>query len=376
MGRNTDEWRTELVQLVGLLESFAANYSAHPKPNDAMINSTRESMQHSPFGDFVRDFDRLDATVDVTIVGVLTEPASQMRDALNRPLPWRTSQFIADCSAVAESMKTAISALDNTETSPPQSLEQVVKELENQYLLSLAVTLTGQTGIVQKLAEWRKSSGAPAEAYLDVATFRLLPDPGRGRISMHDLELATNAGYTTFVFGEGFKDFEKFPAIQSMLYGQWFAYVFALWEEQYRGLIATAHGDAPDGDAWRRRDIACPLFGDIRRIRNDFIHNKGVADESAANEVLTWFTEGDPAQISTAQMLSLVELFPAEQLAESPTRAGKGNPKNFPWPVDPDLVDQVQKIAVDKKMTKTTKREIGNEALRLWIAKTTASTDD
>lgn len=67
-------------------------------------------------------------------------------------------------------------------------------------------------------------------------------------------------------------------------------------------------------------------------------------------------------------MLSLVELFPTEDLKIPPTRAGNGNPKNFPWPVSPDLVDEVQKIAAEMKMTKATKREIGNEALRMWIA--------
>ena len=371
MGRTTEGWILELEQLAGLIDGFQKMYAMHPNPNDEMTNGTRGSMQGSPFGEFVRDFDRIDTEQDAFLANALRGPAELMRTALNRDLPWSTSQCIADLTAVAEAMGSAIISLRAGNPGGGTPLDKLIQGLENDYMLSLAVTLTGQTGIVQTLDKWRESRKKPVDAYLDVTSFELVAEPGTGRILMRDLEIATDSGYTTFVIGEGFKDFEKFPAIQSMLYGQWFAYIFSLWEEQYRGQIARAHGLAPDGEPWTSRDISSPLFGDIRRIRNDFIHNKGVVDEASDNEVLTWFKEGETAKISAAQMLSLVELFPREELSRLPTRAGKGNPQNFPWPVDPDLVQQVRQIAADRKMTKAMKRDIGNEALRQWIHQAT-----
>lgn len=115
-----------------------------------------------------------------------------------------------------------------------------------------------------------------------------------------------------------------------MVYGQWFTHIYAIWEERYRGKIALAHGHAPDGKRWRRTDILIRLFGDIRTIRNDFVHNQGVADETVRNTILAWGVQDQPIEISATQMGSLIELFPRAELLATPTRAGKGNPIGFP----------------------------------------------
>ncbi|OLT35036.1 hypothetical protein BJF84_15960 [Rhodococcus sp. CUA-806] len=94
----------------------------------------------------------------------------------------------------------------------------------------------------------------------------------------------------TFVPGEGLLEIGPYPELQSMVYGQWFTHIFAVWEERYRGRLALAHGLAPDGDRWRRTDLLIPLFGDIRTIRNDFVHNQGVA--TSPHETRSW--RGDP----------------------------------------------------------------------------------
>jgi hypothetical protein len=185
---------------------------------------------------------------------------------------------------------------------------------------------------------------------------------------MRDIYDATDAGMMTFLIGQGFRSFDKYPQVQHMLYGQWFTYVYALWEEQYRLRLATAHGTDQDGKPWTRFDISHRLFGDIRNTRNDVVHKHGVVDSSADNTLLTWFAEASRIEISTEQMLSLVTLFPREELLIKPTRAKPGNPQNLPWSVTPELVDEVRQLAHRTGLTRRQQKDIGNEALRLWVA--------
>ena len=108
---------------------------------------------------------------------------------------------------------------------------------------------------------------------------------------MRDVHDATDAGITTFLFGKGIQSLDKYPQIQHMLYSQWFTYMYALWEEQYRLRLAKAHGTDDAGVPWTRFDISQDLFGDIRNIRNDVVHKHGIVDASASNTLLTWFSD-------------------------------------------------------------------------------------
>jgi hypothetical protein len=246
-----------------------------------------------------------------------------------------------------------------------ETVQEIVHELERDYLLSLAVTLTGQGTIAHTLAEWERGKKGD---YLDIASFRLVNEGGAGRIHMRDVHEATDAGITTYLFGEGLRSHDKYPEIQYMLYSQWFTYMYALWEESYRRRLAVAHGLDGDGAPWTRFDIRNPMFGDIRNIRNDVVHKHGTVDASADNSLLTWFAHGQKIEISLERMMSLANLFPRQELLATPVRAQPGNSQNLPWPVAPELVDEVRRVAGARGMTRKQNRDIGNEALRLWIA--------
>jgi hypothetical protein len=87
----------------------------------------------------------------------------------------------------------------------------------------------------------------------------------------------------------------------------------------------------------------------------------------AKTEVIQWFTDGQRAAITPEQMSSLLEMFPTEQLRQPPTPATPRNRKNLPWSVDPDLVDKVNSRALQLGLSRKTKKEIGAEALQLWL---------
>lgn len=357
------QWLSSLRDARFVLDALRHQTSNAPRPN-TFTKSTQAGIWHLQPGDLVRKFDAGSPTQDPRLTAALSDAVNEVRGFLNHPQPWTTSQVAEDLTRAVPVIDAAIGAVELMSVDD-ETIAHVVDELERDYLLSLAVTLTGQGTIVQKLAEWEQGSRGD---YLDITSFRLVSQGGPGRVHMREVHDATDAGMTTFLFGEGLRTLDKYPQVQYMLYSQWFTYMYAIWEEQYRIRLATAHGTDEDGNPWTRFDVSHPLFGDIRNVRNDVVHKHGIVAASADNTLLTWFTDGHRIEIATEQMMSLVTLFPRQDLLKTPTRAQPGNPQNLPWPVAPELVDEVRLLADRIGIPRKQKKDIGNEALRLWLS--------
>lgn len=357
------QWLNSLRDVRFVLDTLRHQTSNAPRPN-TFTKGTQAGMWQLQPGDLVRKFDAESPKRDPRLTAAVADAVNEVRNFLERPQPWTTVQVAEDLTRAVPAIDAAMGAVELIRVDD-ETVAQVVDELERDYLLSLAVTLTGQGTIVQKLAEWE---GGQRGDYLDIARFRLVPDGGPGRLHMRDVHEATDAGIATYLFGVGLRTLDKYPQVQYMLYSQWFTYMYALWEEQYRIRLATAHGADDGGIPWTRFDIIHPLFGDIRNVRNDVVHKHGIVSASADNNLLTWFADGHRIEISTEQMMSLVTLFPREDLLQKPTRAQPGNPQNLPWPVAPELVDEVRQLAERIGLPRKQKKDIGNEALRLWLA--------
>lgn len=78
--------------------------------------------------------------------------------------------------------------------------------------------------------------------------------------------------------GAGRETVNSYPEAQAVAYAQWFSHAFSLWEEQFRGRIA-AWFDKRTPERIRGSDIRSDYFGDIRLIRNDFVHNRGICKD-------------------------------------------------------------------------------------------------
>ena len=74
----------------------------------------------------------------------------------------------------------------------------------------------------------------------------------------------------------------------SMMYEYW---------EDIRGKLAVASG-------LDSKDIVSDIFGDMRNLRNDIVHNKGVASKkySDSNKLLKWFKEEEIILITTEKL--------------------------------------------------------------------------
>ena len=77
--------------------------------------------------------------------------------------------------------------------------------------------------------------------------------------------------------------------------------IYQYWEDHYRGIIAECLGK-------QKNEIKVPLFGDLRDLRRSIIHNHGRAiPEVEHSEVLIWFKEGDPIQLTQDMFGQMVD---------------------------------------------------------------------
>src|ERR1700692_4318093 len=75
-------------------------------------------------------------------------------------------------------------------------------------------------------------------------------------------------------------------------------------------------------------------------------HNKGICKESAATVLLDWgLVEGQQLEITTAQMISLIELFPRDELRTPPVPQAPGGTKAAPGRLNAHLFEDVKELA-------------------------------
>jgi hypothetical protein len=94
---------------------------------------------------------------------------------------------------------------------------------------------------------------------------------------------------------------------------QWVVQVFTAWEEYFRPGLARAYGCQPS-------DVSYPLLGDLRRLRNDVAHHRGVAtkNNSGRCEVVHWVEPGDTILVRGQQVAEFMRLFPWAALQAGP----------------------------------------------------------
>jgi hypothetical protein len=264
--------------------------------------------------------------------------------------------FRASLEAFDSALETAVATLRDWTGNEDSKIEEIVSELERAFLLSLIITLTSHTFVVQWDDKWqlhhqrflagKETVDLPHYVYIN----GLIPcdGPGAGRVHVQHLHSALTAGTSVWVAGGGRSDVDHYPEFQSIIYSQWFAYMHAIWDEQYRVRIAKYFDSSEE--RVRQRDVINDFFGDIRLIRNDFVHNKGIADEALNTRLLHWgFEEGKPLEITTEQMVSLIQLLPRDALVVKPTPQPASERKPAAGSMSPDLREDVLERIKDLK---------------------------
>lgn len=186
------------------------------------------------------------------------------------------------------------------------------------------------------------------------------------RVHMQDLVSAINGGAEIWMAGAGRETVNSYPEAQAVAYAQWFSHAFSLWEEQFRGRIA-AWFDKRTPERIRGSDIRSDYFGDIRLIRNDFVHNRGICKDSSQLRRLEYgLTRRRPIEITPEQMLSLIDLFPRDELRSAPTPLRPGDTVRVPGKVNPHVLEDVQTRAQQLGLNDS---QVLETALSEWLAR-------
>lgn len=114
-----------------------------------------------------------------------------------------------------------------------------------------------------------------------------------------------------------FREIASDGAVVNQLSQQWIVFFYAKWEDHFRKRLAAAHGCKPE-------QVLVPLFGDLRRIRNDVVHAQGFAsaEHTGRCEVLShWFEVGDEITFSAWQHREFESLIPWQVLTDGPAPA-------------------------------------------------------
>ncbi|MDO3140330.1 hypothetical protein [Mycobacteroides abscessus] len=283
-------------------------------------------------------------------------------------------QFSTTLRALIDSIEDALPLLEEQMAEHDATIDEITGELERALLISLVVTLTSHNVLIQKVEEWERPHQRflqglePTDVghYLDVKTLMYADSGGPGRVHMQDLVSAINGGAVIVMAGAGRETVDSYPEAQAVAYAQWFSYAFSLWEEQFRGRIATCF-DKHTSERIRGSDVRNDYFGDIRLIRNDFVHNKGICKDSAQLKRLEWgLTRRRQIEITPEQMLSLIDLFPRDELSTVPTPLPPGDTVRVPGKVDPHVLEDVQTRAQKLGLNDS---QLLEAALSDWLAR-------
>ncbi len=308
------------------------------------------------------------------------------------------ADFEVTFNSLLAAIKDVLPGLRETVVDDVQSAKDIVSELERSFMVSLTVSMTAHTTTLAWVKEWEDAhmdylGGRRADIghYRTMRATNVDPEnpygsmpeppnfwadePGSGRIHVQHLIAAIHSGSNMMVAGAGMRSFDYYPEVQTIQYGQWFAYMHAVWEEQFRGQLADFWSRGlPEGALpFKSSDIVNDFFGDIRLIRNDFVHNKGEVREFVNLKCLGWDLEpGEPIRIEVERMVELMDKFPRNELLEPPSRQAADQPakvqlrKNMPGSGKTELVDQFQNIVTSNQFNKG--RAI-DEMLQYWIDK-------
>ncbi|GAA2056678.1 hypothetical protein GCM10009722_14150 [Williamsia deligens] len=365
-----------------ILRSFAAFASAG---NSIPVQGQQLLVIH------LADPINLIAEADPPMAGTVLK--SQLEDVIEAAAGLRTGRtFDADIKTLLDAVRVVVPVLQATVVDEVEVVEDLIAELERTFMISLFMSMSAHFPSTQRVEGWEQQhkrfleggrsrdighyfsfrANVPAETSPMQAA--LIPEerrfyantPGPGRVHMQHFISAINSGTNLAIAGGGFGETEYYPEMQSIEYAQWFTYMHAIWDEQFRPRLAEFFNRSlPEPDALGKNDITSDFFGDIRLIRNDFVHHYGEADSATKLRVIPWkFNKGDPIQVRYEQMIDLVDLFPREKLAVQPTRQPK---KRTPLlgSVDIDLVARLKAaLEADKTLDRN---EVNDQLVRDWL---------
>jgi hypothetical protein len=264
-------------------------------------------------------------------------------------------------------MASAEEALNSMLADPePATVTELVEELKRSLKVSMLSALLGSSGIVELAdaelnARLEELKYPPPQArWVDLASVpvSVVGTPSDTTISIEEVYQSAAPGVQGFLQAmRGEASPPRSTEVQRIQGSQWISFIFAEWNDHYRFELAKVWDCS-------HRDYQFPLLGELGKIRNDMIHNGGIAKRGTANcQLLRWFTEGQRMHLTAPMYLEVVQLWPWDELlGQPPTSQDSRNP--FPGRATLTLIDAVQRAAAVDGIKPD---DVIEEALRLWL---------
>lgn len=239
-----------------------------------------------------------------------------------------------------------------------------VDEIIAEMLLSLKTTLllagTGLQGsmriIAEELIKRQVSFALPITLplrHFDLATNSMVDRPSKFTLSLAGLKPIVEGdsiGATTTPDSPS-------PAIMKQFAAQSIVDFYTDWEEYYRAELARVHN-------CNKQDFRIEYFGDLSKIRQDYVHNRGICRNSARCKILKWFTKGDLMVPTPANYLQLITEFPESELRVTPQQVLKTRGP-VTGQIDLTLVREFERVANEVRGNASDALE---EAISQWVS--------
>lgn len=299
----------------------------------------------------VHDLWSVDPPTDPTLTAVL----QPVLDTARSFTPFKPLLPQWDKYTVA--VRAARQALEVEQFGQP-TVDEIIHEmslsLKTSVLLSGTAVIGSWTVIAKEIARRYASFAAPISLplrFYDVASKGMVDRP-----SPTTLSLAAIKAIIDPVRGDA-AELSQPPGMKQFA-AQVVVDFYTDWEEHYRVELAKAH-------QCNRYDFQINYFGDLSKLRQDYVHKRGICSNSAHCNTLKWFKKGDLMIPTPANYVQLLTEFPAEELRRKPSSVDTGTAQ-VKGRADIPVLREFEKVAGEVH------GGVGpalNEALEAWTRK-------
>lgn len=279
--------------------------------------------------------------------------------------------------------RTALATLD-TEPMGEPTVEEVITDILFSLKTTLLISAVGQQGFIRLITEEfaRYFKGIIADGlahglkglmqpgdmsvpaarprgYFDLATNQFVEQSSPTALSLAGFKYFANRDIS---LGQSNPDIGSLPksppAVAKQFAAQAIVNFYTDWEEHYRTALAAVHG-------CDERDFQINYFGDLNRMRQDYVHRGGISGQSDGCKLLKWFKTGDLMTPTPQNYCELLTAFPADELRQKPAqrKTGRERPK---IQADLNLLREFERLTSEFDGSKGNALD---DALKDWINK-------
>jgi hypothetical protein len=184
-------------------------------------------------------------------------------------------------------------------TTPPEVLS-VLQDLHDLVNDSIATVTWARIGFGKVVGEMRDLTGVPENPEN--------PDP-MVYIGVGDPNLLDARALARWRRSEMLKQLSPTGDAHARLGRQWLVSLYQEWEDDIRPRLGKAFHVS-------KERVIAPVFGDLRLMRHDIIHKRGVAssENSGRTQILKWFSPGETIDLVDQHFLDFKQALEGDEI--------------------------------------------------------------